>query len=103
MSMSVDLLNCNYFVTNNFEFSYRIANFFSNSVRNFFIDKKDFKMLRTCSNLLRNVTSRRISVRTMTHYPIDDVMFGLTEEQSAVSFAQHFRVLVRYQLTVIFN
>lgn len=43
-------------------------------------------MLRT-SKLLLNV-SRVTSfggVRFMTHYPIDDGMFGLSEEQSAVS------------------
>lgn len=44
-------------------------------------------MLRSTSFLLKNVTrmSGIASVRSMTHYPIEDAMFGLTEEQSAVS------------------
>jgi len=41
-------------------------------------------MLRTCSKLLKNVTPKAFSIRTMTHYPIDDVMFGLNEEQTAL-------------------
>jgi len=42
-------------------------------------------MLRTATNLLKNVSIKSISVRSMTHYPIDDAFFGLTEDQSAVS------------------
>lgn len=45
-------------------------------------------MIRTASQRLLNVTSRLsgiASVRNMTHYPIDDVMFGLTSEQIGVS------------------
>jgi hypothetical protein len=46
------------------------------------------KMLRTASKLLLNVTSRAsgtTSVRSLSHYPIDDEMFGLNSEQIAVS------------------
>lgn len=52
-------------------------------------------MLRTCNQLLKNVTSKALSVRTMAHYPIDDVMFGLNEEQIAVNFycANIFRLI----------
>lgn len=45
-------------------------------------------MLRTASQLLLNVTSRVsgiASVRNLSHYPIDDEMFGLNAEQIAVS------------------
>ena len=42
-------------------------------------------MLRTATKLFRNANFNSISVRSMTHYPIDDAFFGLTEDQSAVS------------------
>lgn len=41
-------------------------------------------MLKNSVKILRNLTPRVITVRSLTHYPVDDVMFGLTEEQSAV-------------------
>ena len=52
-------------------------------------------MLRTCNQLLKNVTSKALSVRTMTHYPIDDVMFGLDEDQIAVNidYAKEFYLI----------
>lgn len=46
-------------------------------------------MLRSATKLLKNVKTSTISVRSMTHYPIDDTFFGLTEEQSAVSILRH--------------
>jgi hypothetical protein len=42
-------------------------------------------MLRSATKLLKNVTIRASNIRTLSHYPIDDALFGLTEEQSAVS------------------
>ena len=42
-------------------------------------------MLRSASKLLKNVTPKFQIGRTMTHYPIEDGMFGLTEEQIAVN------------------
>ncbi|CAG9799949.1 unnamed protein product [Chironomus riparius] len=41
-------------------------------------------MLRTATKLFKNVSIKTISVRSMTHYPIDDAFFGLTEDQSAL-------------------
>lgn len=41
-------------------------------------------------------------IRTMTHYPIDDVMFGLNEEQTAVSQINFMFVLsINVKFTVI--
>lgn len=56
-------------------------------------------MLRTCSALLKNVTTKAVSVRTMTHYPIDDAMFGLNEDQTAVS--EKFVAFVIYFLLIV--
>lgn len=58
-------------------------------------------MLRTCGKLLKNVTSRAVSVRSMTHYPVDDLLFGLNEEQSAVSNFYLRNNLALITLTVI--
>lgn len=58
-------------------------------------------MLRTCSNLLKNVATRHIAVRSMTHYPIDDVMFGLNEEQTAVSYQIALSHYHSYQPTIV--
>ncbi|XP_070489935.1 isovaleryl-CoA dehydrogenase, mitochondrial-like [Chironomus tepperi] len=41
-------------------------------------------MLRTATKLLKNVSIKSMSVRSLTHYPIDDAFFGLTEDQSAL-------------------
>lgn len=43
-------------------------------------------MLRSVSRILKNVNPKMMSVRSMTHYPIDDAMYGLSEEQISVSF-----------------
>lgn len=41
-------------------------------------------MLRSATKLLKTTVVQQCSIRTLTHYPIDDAMFGLTEEQSAL-------------------
>lgn len=59
-------------------------------------------MLRISSQLLKNVAKRASnigSIRCMTHYPIDDVMFGLTEEQSAVR--KIFTIILREKKKLI--
>jgi hypothetical protein len=42
-------------------------------------------MFKSIAKCLKNVPTRFIAVRSMTHYPIDDVMFGLTDDQIAVN------------------
>lgn len=51
-------------------------------------------MLRSAVKLLKNGNFKSISVRSMTHYPIDDAFFGLTEEQSAVKYFRIFKELL---------
>lgn len=41
-------------------------------------------MLRSVTRLIGNVNPLGKSIRSLTHYPIDDALFGLTEEQIAV-------------------
>lgn len=50
-------------------------------------------MIQNVSKILRNVAPRVTAIRTMTHYPIDDVMFGLTEEQIAV--INDFKIIIK--------
>jgi hypothetical protein len=59
-------------------------------------------MLRSVNRILKNVTPKMLSVRTMTHYPIDDAMFGLNEEQISVSFATPI-AYQKMELTTIFS
>lgn len=43
---------------------------------------------RSALNLIKNVSARASlvgSVRSMSHYPINDDLFGLTEEEKSVS------------------
>lgn len=41
-------------------------------------------MLRTCTQLLKSARPKALAVRSLSNYPIDDVLFGLNEEQIAV-------------------
>ncbi|CAO1363714.1 unnamed protein product [Diamesa serratosioi] len=38
-------------------------------------------LIRPCNSLLKNIASKSTSVRSLSHYPIDDTLFGLTEDQ----------------------
>jgi hypothetical protein len=41
-------------------------------------------MLRSAIKLFKNIKPSHGNFRTLSHYPIDDGLFGLTEEQIAV-------------------
>ena len=43
-------------------------------------------LIRPCNSLLKNIASKSASVRSLSHYPIDDTLFGLTEDQQQVSY-----------------
>lgn len=48
-------------------------------------------MFRSAVKLLKNGSVKKINIRSMTYYPIDDAFFGLTDEQSAVNYFRIFQ------------